>query len=313
MSTFATVLRDQVQGYIKMRHALGYGFRKQASILRAFQRYVETYRFAGPLTQKMALEFSLGTDRTPNGCAICYAVLRCFSEYLAIIDARTEALDPRALRRFRAIPPPRILNDDELARLMSASARITPKEPHRGRTLATLLGLLASTGLRSGEALRLDRADVDLVTGVLHIRKTKFRKDRLVPVHATTLTALQRYAKQRDLSFPVSKAAAFFLSVRGTRLSSAALYYLLGKACARAGLNEHAARALRPHDLRHRFAVVRLAEWHRQKLDVQAQLPVLATYLGHARYTDTAYYVTAAPELLSLAAQRAFGMAGGTL
>lgn len=124
----------------------------------------------------MALDFALSSDGTANGHAIRYAVLRRFGEYLAVYDSRTESLDRRALPRSRAIPPPRILNDEELASLISATKRISPQHPQRRRTLATLVGLLASTGLRSGEALRLDRADVDLVGGVLQVRKTKFRK-----------------------------------------------------------------------------------------------------------------------------------------
>jgi integrase len=164
-----------------------------------------------------------------------------------------------------------------------------------------LVGLLASTGLRSGEAGRLDLADVDLADGVLHIRKTKFRKDRLVPVHATTLAALRQYASHRDRVFPAPKDSAFFLSSRGNRLSSAGLNIAFNAACKLASLE-----ALRPHDLRHRFAVTRLAAWHREQLDVQALLPLLATYLGHARYTDTAYYVTGTADLLGMAADRAF-------
>ncbi|KSV84136.1 tyrosine-type recombinase/integrase [Sinorhizobium sp. GL28] len=170
--------------------------------------------------------------------------------------------------------------------------------------LTPLIGLLASTGLRSGEALRIDRADVDLTSGVPSIRKTKFRKDRLVPVHPTTLDALRAYARQRDLAYPKSKDRAFFLSSRGNRLSSAGLQLAFAAACKIAGLDD--GKALRPHDLRHRFAVTRLAAWHREQADVQALLPLLATYLGHTRYSDTAYYVTATAELLGIAAERAF-------
>jgi integrase len=307
----ATTLLKRVEEYIQLRRSLGYTFRKQAATLRRFHRYVQTRRLEGPLTQKMALAFVLASGGTANGRECRYGVLRRFSEYLALYDRRTEQFRSRVLPRSRAIPPPRIVSDAELASLFAACTRITPKRPHRGRTLATLIGLLASTGLRSGEALRLDRADVDLATGVLHIRKTKFRKDRLVPVHPTTLKALQAYARSRDITIPVLKSSAFFLSMRGNRLSSDALYDALSRACVLAGLSQNATRALRPHDLRHRFAVTRLAEWHRQKMNVQAQLPLLATYLGHARYSDTAYYVTATPELLRLAAQRAFRQAGG--
>jgi integrase len=194
---------------------------------------------------------------------------------------------------------------------MAASERISTEQSLRGRTLTTVIGLLASTGLRSGEALRMDRSDVDLASGVLQIRKTKFRKDRLVPVHATTLTALRDYVRYRDVAIPTPKTSSFFINTRGTRLSSSGLYYGFEQACTLAGVNVHASKTLRPHDLRHRFAVTRIAEWHRQKVDVQSMLPLLATYLGHARYNDTAYYITATPELLRLAGSNVLGNGGG--
>jgi integrase len=119
----------------------------------------------------------------PGNRAVPYGVIRRFAEYLAVFDSRTERLVPRALLRARGIPAPRILDDGELARLLAAARGGSPRHPLRGLTLSTIMGLLASTGLRSGEAFRLDRADVDLERGHLQIRLTKFRKDRLVPVH----------------------------------------------------------------------------------------------------------------------------------
>ena len=308
MSAFARILAEKIESYIALRRSLGYSFKKQAATLRALARFVETEQLDGPLTRGMALNFVLSWDGTTNGRAIRHGVLRRFYEYLAIYDARTEALDPRALPRSRAIPPPRILSDSELGSLISACGRVSPGYPQRAVTLTVLVGVLASTGLRSGEALRLDRADVDLVDGVLHVRKTKFRKDRLVPVHATTLAALGQYARHRDVAFPAPKDCAFFLSSRGGRLSPTGLSVAFGAACELAGLDSD--KSLRPHDLRHRFAVTRLAVWHREKADVQALLPLLATYLGHARYTDTAYYVRATADLLGMAADRAFADGG---
>ena len=304
MSTFTKTLNDRVEGYIALRQSLGYSFQKQASTLRALVRYVEAEHIDGPLTQETALNFVLSWDGTANGRAIRHGVARRFAEYLALYDPQTETLDPKALPRSRAIPPPRILSDDELGSLMVACRSVSPGYPVRAIVLTTLVGLLASTGLRSGEALRLDRADVDIKAGVLHIRKTKFRKDRLVPVHSTTLEALRDYTRQRNLRFPTPKDSAFFLSSRGNRLSPAGLQQAFGTACKIAGFDK--GKSLRPHDLRHRFAVTRLAVWHREQIDVQALLPVLATYLGHARYSDTAYYVTATADLLGIAAERAF-------
>jgi integrase len=170
--------------------------------------------------------------------------------------------------------------------------------------MATLIGLLASTGLRSGEAVRLDRADVDLAGGVLLVRKTKFRKDRLVPVHRTTQAALLRYARERDAAFPKPKDQAFFLSSRGNRLSASGFQHLFAKARKLAGPDD--GKPLRAHDLRHRFAVTRLSHGHQERADVQALLPLLATYLGHANYSDTAYYLAGSADLLAIAADRAF-------
>jgi integrase len=310
MSAFARILAEKVESYIELRRSLGYSFKKQAATLRSLARFVETEQLGGPLTRGLALNFVLSIEGAANGRAIRHGVLRRFCEYLAVFDPRTEALDPRALPRSRAIPPPRILSDEELASLVAACRRLSPTTPQRGRTLTMLVGLLASSGLRSGEGLRLDRADVDLVNGVLHIRKTKFRKDRLVPVHATTLAALRQYARHRDAAFPAPKDCAFFLSSRGVRLSMAGLHLAFGAACNLAGLDS--GKPLRPHDLRHRFAVTRLAAWHRENADVQALLPLLATYLGHARYTDTAYYVTGTADLLAMAADRAFAGGGAS-
>lgn len=230
-----------------------------------------------------------------------------------MFDVGTEALDPNALPRSRVTPPARILDGDELERLMTAARGLSPRWPLRGLTLFTILGLLASTGLRSGEALRLDRSDVDLRRGVLQIRLTKFRKDRLVPVHSTTRDALRAYSCARDVVFSESASAAFFLSLRGGRLSSGGLQAAFWQARTLAGLDGGPGRQLRPHDLRHRFATTRLAAWHREGVDVQSRLPLLATYLGHVLYSDTAYYVTGTAELLGLAACKAFGRDGGEL
>lgn len=311
MNEFPQRLGAMVDQYIALRRSLGYAFQSQAATLGVFRKYVEDSDFAGPFTQEMALKFVsfVGEGKTGNYRARGYAVVRRFAEYLSVYDPQTEVLDPRVFPRSRAVPPPRILNNQELASLITAARRISPDRPQRGHTLAVLVGLLASTGLRSGEALRLDRDDVDLVEGVLQVRKTKFRKDRLVPVHITTLNELRTYSHARDSTFPKLRCQAFFVSLRGCRLSSAALYTAFHEACLLASLGENPS-ALRPHDLRHRFAVARLAAWHRQNLNVQALLPLLATYLGHVRYSDTAYYITGTAELLGLAAQHAFGCQG---
>jgi integrase len=310
MSAFADVLASKMLDYVRLRRSLGFVFQVQAATLSSFERFVRQGGHPGPLTNELAVAFVLACRVTPNVRARRHGVLRRFAEYLAVFDARTEVIDPQALPRSRVTPPARILSDGELARLLAA-ARSIALGPLGGRTLHTLLGLLASTGLRSGEALRLDRADVDVNRGLLQIRRTKFRKDRLVPLHATTSAQLQLYAAARDRIFPRAESPAFFLGSRGRRLSPSALSKAFRRARTGAGLDADRPRAVRPHDLRHRFATLRLVTWYRDGVDVQAQLPLLATYLGHVRYSDTAYYITGTPELLGLAAERVFVRDGG--
>jgi len=311
MSDFADRLAAKVGDYIFLRRSLGHAFEMQAATLKAFHRFFTKQGHPGPLTGDLAIAFVLACEVTPNVRARRHAVLRRFAEYLTVFDPTTGVLDPQALPRSRATPPARILDDAELARLLAAALDVTGRNLMRGRTLYTLLGLLASTGLRSGEALRLDRTDVDLARGILEIRQTKFRKDRLVPIHSTTRAQLQAYASERDRTFPRVASPAFFLSLRGGRLSSSGLGGAFRQARARAGLDGDHPRQLRPHDLRHRFAITRLVTSYRAGVDVQAQLPLLATYLGHVRYSDTAYYITGTAELLGLAAERVFSLKGG--
>jgi integrase len=303
MSTFSVRLGEHVEAYLALRRTLGYSLAKQAAILRELVAYIDAQQHDGPFSLHAVLGFIFSRESTANSRAVRYGVVRRFSEYLAIFDPRTEALDPKAFPRNRAIPPPRLLTDDELVRLMAACRAVSPDYPERARFLTPIVGLLASTGMRSGEALRLDRSDADLAEGVLHIRRTKFRKDRLVPVHQTTLTVLRDYARYRDATYPVPDTPAFFISSRGARLSQAGLSCAFRAARSLAGLDQ-GGKPLRPHDLRHRFAVTRLAVWHQERADVQAMLPLLATYLGHGLYSDTAYYVTAGAELLAMAAER---------
>jgi len=175
MSTFASTLAASMDSYIALQRSLGYQFRKQAASLHTFLYDVRSSNAKGPLTQQLAVDSVIASGLTPNGKAIRYAVIRRFAQYYSAFDPSTESLDPRALPRSRAVAPPRILSDEELRLLMAASTRISTTHQLRGRTLASIIGLLASTGLRSGEALRLDRADVDLSSGILQIRKTKFR------------------------------------------------------------------------------------------------------------------------------------------
>jgi len=210
----------------------------------------------------------------------------------------------------RARVAPYLYSQAEIAALMKAARALTP--PLRAATYETLIGLMAATGLRIGEALALDRADVDLEEGALHVRAAKQSKQRELPLHESTTEALRAYARLRERLWPNPAAPAFFLSAQGRRLSKSAFNATFPKLIRQVGLEGRGQRARpRPHDLRHTFAVRTLLDWHRAGAEVERRLPLLATYLGHVHPADTYWYLQAAPELLALVGQRLEGVLGG--
>jgi len=206
---------------------------------------------------------------------------------------------------------PHIYSPKEVAALLSAAGNLAPAGGLRPQTYITLLGLLASTGLRISEALRLTRSDVDLNTGILTITKTKFHKSRLVPLHPSTTKALKQYVERRDRLYPLAQARTFFLSDLGIPLKYGAVRDTFRELRRRLGWRgDSGRRAPRIHDIRHTFACRRLLTWYEEGADVNQRLPALSTYLGHVRVSCTYWYLTAVPDLMAIASSR-FESSGG--
>jgi len=188
---------------------------------------------------------------------------------------------------------------------MEAALQLRSRRGLWATTFATLFGLLAVTGLRIGECLALDHQGVDLVDGILHIRQAKFGKSRLVPLHPSACNALNRYTTLRRQIFPQRKDNRFFVSELGTGLSLSQVQHTFCKLVRRVGLRSPAGqRAPRIHDFRHGFAIRTLEHLYHAGADVERQLPVLATYLGHVDPASTYWYLTATPQLMRLASRR---------
>ncbi len=201
-------------------------------------------------------------------------------------------------------PPPFIYSADDVEALMAQVSRVVPT-PLRAATFATMIGLLAATGMRIGEVIALERGDIDWAEGVLIVRNTKFGKSRELPLHPTTVDALATYQEIRDRHVPTPGRSTFFVSAKRTPI----IYRDFGGhvSCADrrfGGVGADAPRPPRIHDLRHSFAVATLVRWYRAGEDVGALLPRLSTYLGYLTPTYTYWYLSAAPELLDLAATR---------
>ena len=303
MSPLERALAD----YLATRRALGFTLRETGSCLRNFVAFLHTAG-ASHMTTALALRWATQPAAAqPATWTWRLGMVRGFARWHSARDPRTE-VPPAGLlpHRYRR-KPPYIYADAELERLLRHAADLASPRGLRAHTYATLFGLLAVTGLRVNEALGLDRADVDLATGILTIRRTKFGKSRVVPVHASTGAALRAYADRRDRVVPAPATPAFFVAERGTRLTEWMARYTFAKLSQALGLRARAkghGRGPRLHDLRHRFAARTLLQWYRAGLAVDRELPKLATYLGHVHISETYWYLEAVPELLQLATAR---------
>jgi integrase len=231
------------------------------------------------------------------------SVVRGFARHLQGLDPRTEVPPGDLLpARFRRAVP-YLYSGVEIERLMHAIRTI--RSPLRAATYQTLVGLLAVTGMRVGEALGLDRDDLDTAGGLLVVRLGKNGKPREVALHPSTIAALGAYAGRRAEFCPRPSSPSFFVSTAGTRLDYRSVWREFDRLRRLTGLTGRSrSRPPRLHDLRHTFVLRTLLNWYGAGVDIEAQLPLLSTYLGHVDPSSTYWYFQAAPELLALAAER---------
>jgi integrase/recombinase XerD len=229
--------------------------------------------------------------------------VRGFARYLAGIDPDTEVPPLGLMPHRRRWRRPFIYSPADVDMVLD-QARRSIVSPQRAATYATLIGLLAASGMRIGEAIKLDRGDVDWTQGVLLIRESKFGKSRLVPLAASSMAALQDYSRLRDELATRPEVPSFFVSLTGNRLVYAVVSQTFRQLISNAGVGAHAPCPPRLHDFRHTFAVRTLLGWYHAGEDVAARIPSLSTYLGHREPSSNYWYLSAAPELLALAAAR---------
>jgi integrase/recombinase XerD len=300
-----STLRAALEEYLALRRALGYKLYAAGLLLQQFVEFAEKNR-ATYITTDLALKWATqpaDTDKT--WWANRLGVVRQFAQYCSSLDRRTVVPPPDLLPYAYRRVPPRIYRNEQIKALLQKARQLPSTVGLRPHTYATLFGLYVSTGLRTSEPIRLDRADVDLAQGVLTIRDTKFGKARYIPVHPTTQGALQRYARIRDRLCRSPASSTFFLSDRGGRLSDDMVRWTFIRLSRQIGLRDAGdSRGPRIHDFRHRLAISTLTRWHRRGIDVERHLPELCTFLGHAHITDTQWYLTATPELLRYALRR---------
>jgi integrase len=296
--------------YLAIRRALGFKLRGHDRLLEDFIAFLADVGVS-TITTAAALAWATrpaGVQPVRYSQRLC--VIRGFAAYLHAFDAVVEVppIDLLPYRRSRRMPY--LYSQADIDALITATDPLRPVL--RAATYRALFGLLAVTGMRVGEAMALDTADVDLDAGVLAINEAKFGKHRRLPLHRSTVAALHGYAQARERWCHPRQTPSFFVSTRGTRLLYRCVHDTFTELLARAGITappDIAAPTI--HGLRHSFAVATLRDWYRADVDVTAKLPILSAYLGHAHPGSTYWYLSAAPDLLAAAAQRLEQAAGG--
>lgn len=298
-----SALEQQVADYLAVRRAMGYKLERAEKLLGQFVAYLDE---AGQptITTELALAWAtLPARGEGRWWSYRLSTVRGFAQHLHTIDAACEVPPAELLAQRPRRSVPYLYSDADIEALLAATAALG--SAHRAATLHTLIALLSVTGMRVGEAIRLDRSDLDCDHGLLTVRDSKFGKSRQLPLHPTATRALGTYLLRGDRPRPAQPTAAMFVSAAGTRLIYCNVQNTFSRLVAHAGLTPRSA-ACRPriHDLRHSFAVAAIIDAYRTDTDVQARLPLLSTYLGHVHPGSTYWYLQAAPELLALAAGR---------
>ncbi|MEU5076060.1 tyrosine-type recombinase/integrase [Streptomyces asoensis] len=276
-----TDLRQAVDDYLRLRRSLGHQMAEAAYLLPDFVSFMDdrgepTVTVAAALDWMRTREPEVVTTVSPRRIT----PVRGFARYLSGIDPATEVpplgLVPYNRRRGQIF----LYSDADIAAIMTAAKETIP-QPLRAATFHTLIGLLAASGLRIGEAIKLDRDDINWTEGVLHIRESKFGKSRLVPLQDSTTNALREYDRLREDLMPKVKDPAFFISLTAKRLIYACVHQVFRTLVDTAGVGLDAPHRPRLHELRHTFAVRTLLHWYRTEDNVQAKIPSLSTYMGH--------------------------------
>jgi integrase/recombinase XerD len=298
-----SALAGALEEYLGLRRSLGYKLERAGELLADFVAYVERAG-ADHLSVELAVSWAM-LATNPDSCwrAQRLGMVRCFARYLHAVDPAHQVPPPGLIHPGHRRPEPFIYAEREVVALMAAACQL--RSPLRAVTMETLVGLLAVTGLRVGEVIRLDRADLDLGGGVLVVQNSKLGRSRHVPLHASTVEALRAYLLRRDQLLARPSSPALFVSTTGTRLRSGNVGVAFAEVLERAGLPpRRGRRGPRVGDLRHSFAVHTLLDWHLADVEVGPRLPVLSNYLGHVSPASTYWYLSASPPLLAAAARR---------
>jgi len=310
-------LEGQLETYLAFRLTLGRRDARLGNLLQDFIRYVVARHDEDTVPARTAVDWACATSKQAGDSRRAYrlSAARGFLVYVRASFPETEVPEKGLLRNSpRRVPY--LFSEEQILRLLKATSNLGPCGSLRPHTIETMLGLMASTGIRIGEAINLKIGDVKLDSNpsVIEIRGTKFQKTRIVPLHPTTAEELKRYAAKR-LNVRIGRnPTSFFISGTRTPLCYWNLRYWFDRTTRDLGMRPaHDRRKPTLHSLRHYFAVARLTLWCQQGASVKDLAPTLSVFLGHVSPVDSYWYLSCTPALLMTAGsafQRFVGSGG---
>lgn len=311
------LISRQVEEYIAYKQALGYQIKIESQELRRFAAYTESIEHTGSLTVEIAFQWAAFKPEYSRWyMARRMETVRTFAKYICIFDPLTQLPPKGMFGQCHGRTIPYIFSTEEMGVLMEAAAQLHAPDGLRSTTIHTAIGLLWATGIRPNEACQLMEDDVDLTNGRLTIRETKFAKTRILPLHETTVSALQAYVKERDKLRKKEGSHHFFRMTGSSELKLRNFEYAWATIREQllTGKTVWDRRPPRLYDIRHSFACHTLLNWLKSGVDVNHKILYLSTYLGHVKVSDTYWYLTGTPELMQLASghfERFFYTNGG--
>ncbi len=299
-----TILK-QLSEYIKYMRSLGFKLTHEEKALENFAQYTLERNYDGPLTNAIVLEWISTGGRSVKTMGRKIEVIRPFSKYVAAIDENAEVVSNRFFKNVHNRPTPYIYTEEEVVKLMDKCKNLYSPDGIRAKTVSTVIGLLWSTGMRPSEPVNLRISDVDFQNNVIHIRESKFTKERYIPIDDSVSDKLYEYKNFIGKTVgEQAPEAAFFYMTGGKPLTKRALAhaFMLIRPC----INAHPTGypAVRLYDFRHTMACNTIRRWSELGMDVNSYLYILSTYLGHVKPQDTYWYLSATPEMLELSCSR---------
>ena len=296
-------IQTAVRHYLDARRQLGFDLGIAGGQLMRFARYADAHGHRGPLTLEIQLDWAREHVRRtgPVTWARRVEIVRPFAAYYRQFEPQSEVPDSKTFGRGHRRLAPHIYTEHEICELLDEAGRLTPQGGLRPATYRTLFGLIAATGLRLSEALHLRDVDADLRGATLTIRQTKFNKSRCLPVRQSVVQALLDYRQLRDRTVARGVDMPFFVTPTGSGLTTDKVEYVFGRLRDQLRWSSRGEHPYpRIQDLRHTFTVRRVQLWHESGVAIDQAMFWLCTYLGHAKISDTYWYLTGVPELMTM-------------